>query len=123
MSRLDPDFLRAIILMDAFKPDRSIRVQAALLRIACRAEEFDATMLPGEITEGSIQAAGAACGSLVTQGLIVCIGRHKSPDEEAKGRKLNVYRMGEYGRIRAWFEANKLQPPPRPSLQREMVLT
>ena len=113
MPTLDPQFLRAIVLMTDFKPGDARRVKAALLVLAVNGLDFTAADLPDEITNGDIHIAGAACGALVSERLIVAVNRRKSPDPKAKGRKLNVYRlaMGRLETARTWFRAQGLTPP------------
>jgi len=113
MTTLDPQFLRAIVLMTDFKPGDARRVKSALLALAVNGLDFTAADLPAEIANGDIHLAGAACGALVSERLIVVVDRRKSPDPKAKGRKLNVYRlaMGRLETARAWFRAQNLTPP------------
>lgn len=119
MTTLDPQFLRAIVLMTDFKPGDARRVKSALLALAVNGLDFTAADLPAEIANGDIHIAGAACGALVSERLIVAVDRRKSPDPKAKGRKLNVYRlaMGRLETARAWFRAQNLTPPSIPTNQ------
>lgn len=108
---LDASFLRAVLMQVSFKPDEMKRAQAALLLIALERGTVMATQIPREIVGDSEHRAGAACGALVSQNLLKVTARVKSPDEKAKGRKLNVYRV-PYGRRRAvvaWLRANKFE--------------
>lgn len=113
MTTLDAQFLRAIILMTDFKRTEATRAKGALLTLAVNGLDFTAADLPAEIANGNIHLTGAACGALVSEGLIVVVGRKKSPDPRAKGRKLNIYRLaaGKLSAARAWFEAQGLTPP------------
>lgn len=113
MTTLDPQFLRAVVLMTDFKPGDARRVKSALLALAVNGLEFTAADLPAEIANGDIHIAGAACGALVSENLITAVARVKSPDPKAKGRKLNVYRLaaGRLATARAWFAAQGLNPP------------
>lgn len=90
-----------------------IMAQAALLHMALKGEEFDASMLPGEITEGSKHIAGAATGALISQGLLIVTRRIKSPSASAKGRKLDVLRLaqGKRATVITWLTANDLPTP------------
>lgn len=121
MTKLSPDFLRAIVLLGDFKQGETRKVKAALLAMAMTADSFTAADLPGEICNGDIHLAGACCGSLLTQGLIESVGRVKSPDPQAKGRKLNLYRLaaGKFNTVRAWFNSQGITPPP--AMQTEIV--
>lgn len=113
MTTLDPQFLRAVVLMTDFKPGDARRVKASLLALAVNGLDFTAADLPAEVADGDIHIAGAACGALVSERLITAVGRVKSPDPKAKGRKLNVYRIAA-GRLEtalAWFRAQGLTPP------------
>jgi hypothetical protein len=111
MTTLDPQFLRAIVLLCGFKPEKMKRAQAALLLIGLRAQEFTAAELPGEITEGSKHIAGAATGALVAEGLLEVIGRVKSPRPDAKGRKLDVLRIPreKWNTVKTWLRINGIQ--------------
>ena len=93
MTTLDTSFLRAIVMITAFKDAPMQNAQAALLLIGLEGGDFMASDLPGEVTNGSKHLAGAATGALVALGLIECVGRVKSPRPEAKGRKLDVWRI------------------------------
>lgn len=110
--------------MTDFKPGDMRRVKAALLAFAMVGIDFTAADLPAEIANGDIHVAGAACGSLVSLGLITAVGRRKSTDPKAKGRKLNIYRLatGKIGTVRAWFSSQNLTPPTIPSLQWSLPL-
>ena len=123
MTTLDPQFLRAIVLMTDFKPGDARRVKSALLALAVNGLDFTAADLPAEIANGDIHIAGAACGALVCEKLIVVVDRKKSPDKKAKGRKLNVYRLalGKLETVRAWFRAQNLTPPSAPTIQMRLI--
>jgi hypothetical protein len=123
MTTLDPQFLRAVVLMTDFKPGDIRRVKSALLALAVNGLDFTAADLPAEIANGDIHIAGAACGALVSERLIVAVARRKSPDPKAKGRKLNVYRlgMGRLETVRAWFRAQNLNPPTAPTNQMNLI--
>lgn len=103
---LESSFLRAVCLMVAFKPEKMVRAQAALLLIGLEHAEFTAADLPGEITEGSRHIAGASCGALVAMELLTVTRRIKSPDPKAKGRKLDVFTLASRERARAWLRSN-----------------
>lgn len=113
---LEPDFLLAVIRMVTFKGAKMIGAQAGLLHLALRD-------LPGELTAGSKHIAGAATGALIAQGLIVVVDRIKSPDKKAKGRKLDVLRLGSGQRstVLAWLRANNL-PVPEAGTQMGMAI-
>lgn len=110
---LDPQFLRAVVLMADFKPGPMRLAKAALLAFALTGEDFTAAHLPAEITGGNKHLAGAASGALVSAGLLRVVDRVKSPNPNAKGRKLDVFRIapGKANTIRAWFTAQQLTPP------------
>ena len=120
---LDPEFLRAVVLMGDFKPGDMRRVKSALLAFAVNGMDFTAADLPGEVTNGNIHIAGAASGALVSEGLIRVVDRKKSPDPAAKGRKLNVYRLacGKLETARTWFKAQNLTPPSAPTGQTNLL--
>ena len=119
MTTLDASFLRAIVILTAFRPERSLRCQAALIYLALAGTEFTGAELPGEVTEGSKHAAGAACGALVSMDLIRVVRRVASPNENAKGRKVNVYLMqdGKASTCRAWLTANGFKLPENRQLE------
>jgi hypothetical protein len=108
MTTLDPQFLRAVVLMTGFKPSPMLRAQAALLTIALRYSDFTAADIPKEITNGSKHLAGCATGALIALGLLTVIKRVPSPDPAAKGRKLDLLRLteGKTHSARAWLKAN-----------------
>jgi hypothetical protein len=112
-TRLDAQFLKAVVLMTDFKAGEMRLVKAALLAFAVNGLDFTAADLPGEITQGDTHIAGAACGSLVTMGFLRVVDRVKSPDASAKGRKLYVFRlsMGKLETVRTWFREQGLHPP------------
>jgi hypothetical protein len=111
-STLSPSFLRTVVVMTGFKPNLMRRVQAALLMMAMQCEEVTAAQIPPEITEGNRHIAGAATGSLIAEGLLTVIGRVKSPNPDAKGRKLDVVRLVSVEKAKTWLRANgfKLEP-------------
>lgn len=82
--------------------------QACLLMIGLRGIDFSGADLPAELTNGSKHLAGAACGAFLAQGLIEAVGRIKSPHPDAKGRKLNLYRIPppKWNTAKAWLRAN-----------------
>jgi len=123
MTRLDPQFLRAIVLMSDFKAGDMRRVKSALLAFAVNGLDFTAADLPGEITNGNLHIAGAACGALVTLGFVSAVGRIKSTAPKAKGRKLNIYRLapGKLATVRTWFGEQGLHPPDGPDHQMNLV--
>ena len=107
---LEPAFLQAVLQMMSFKPSSMSAAQAALLRMALDHHEVMATDIPECITKGNRHLAGAATGALVAMGLLVVIRREKSPNPNAKGRKLDVLQLAPMKRstVLAWLKANKL---------------
>lgn len=105
---LEPSFLQAVVLLVNFKPEKMKRAQAALLYIGLLGGDFTAAQLPDGVTEGNKHIAGAATGSLVAIGMLEVVGRMKSPDPSAKGRKLDVLRIpsDKIATARAWLNAN-----------------
>lgn len=120
---LDPSFLRAVVMMTGFRGNAMRAAQAALLIIGLRGETFTANAIPAEVTNGSKHIAGAATGSMISIGLLEVIGRVKSPDIRAKGRKLDLIQIpaNKYGAARAWLSANGFQDSV-PVFQTEMEL-
>lgn len=108
MTTLDPQFLRAVVLVTGFKPNPMRTAQAALLMIGLRAQTFTGADLPAEVTNGNRHLAGAATGSLIALGLLEVVGRVKSPNPDAKGRKLDLLSLPESKRAtaRTWLERN-----------------
>jgi hypothetical protein len=121
---LDPQFLRAVVLMTGFKPQPMLRAQAALIALAIKFRDFTAADIPGEITNGSKHLAGAATGALVSIGLLKVISRIPSPDPKAKGRKLDLLRLGD-GKLdaaKAWLRANGFEVSRLPMDERAPML-
>lgn len=110
---LDTDFLRAIVLLTAFKPSPMEKAQAALLMMALTCVEVTAYDIPREITNGSRHLAGAAVGALIAQGLLVVERRIKSPDVRAKGRKLDVLRIAKPATAFTWLRQHGYEVPQR----------
>ena len=108
---LEPSFLRSVVVMTMFSPKRMTRCQAGLLLIGLNGGDFTAAQLPGELTEGNKHCAGAATGSLVATGLLTVIGRIKSPQPNAKGRKLDVLRLTSLETAKTWLRANHFTVP------------
>jgi len=113
---LAPEFLRAVCLMVGFKPQAMVRAQAALLLIGLRQVEFTAADLPGEVAGQHI--SGAATGALISQGLLTVIRRARSPNPNAKGRKLDVVRLSSVALALTWLRANGIEArdPTQPDL-------
>jgi hypothetical protein len=108
---LDPTLARAIILATSFRGAAMHRCQAALLMIGLNGLDFDAGMLPGEIAtkdDGTpdAQMAGMACASLASQGLLEAVGRVRSSNPLANGRKINLYRIpaAKVTTVRTWLQ-------------------
>ena len=99
--------------MTSFTPHAMLRTQATLLYMALKDVEFSAADIPGEITNGNTHLAGAATGALIAQGLLVVVGRVKSPIASAKGRKLDVLRINPNKRetVRTWLARNGFEAP------------
>ena len=116
---LDPQFLRAIALLCGFKPSRMAAAQAGLLCIGLHCDTFTAADLPGEL--GGKHLSGAATGALVATGLLTVTGRIKSPNSNAKGRKLDVLRLASPGLAKSWLNANGFEPDNLPGLQPELL--
>lgn len=129
---LDPQFLRAVVLMTGFKPQPMLRAQAALLALGLKYLDFTAASIPAEITNGSKHVAGAATGALIAAGFLQVIDRIPSPDPKAKGRKLDLLRLaaGKSHAARAWLAANGFElaaahavkkSPPQMGQQLELI--
>lgn len=105
---LEPSFMQAVLFVAGFKPRSMVNAQAALLALGLEKTEFTAAELDESITQGSKNLAGCASGSLVAMGLIVVVGRQKSPKENAKGRRLDVFTIPAHKRetAKAWLRAN-----------------
>lgn len=124
MTTLDASFLRTVVIMTAFKGQPMLSAQAALLMIGLRSETFLASDLPGELVNGSRHLAGAATGALIAQGLIEVCGRIKSPNPNAKGRRLDVLFIPESKRstVKTWLTRNRFEQPAEEPRQRELAL-
>ena len=121
---LDASFLRAVVVMTGFRGHAMKSAQAALLMIGLRGHTFTAADLPGEVTGGSRHVAGAATGALISIGLLECVGRVKSPHENAKGRKLDLLQIpaAKYSTARTWLSANGYQDHAPQMQQTEMAI-
>lgn len=104
------------------------RAQAALLLIGLQRLDFDAGMLPAELTtraDGTpdVHLAGMACASLCAQKLIVGVGRVKSSSELANGRKVNLWRIpaDRVATVRTWLARHGYQDTV--PIQPELALT
>lgn len=108
MTTLDASFLRAVALQAGFKPKLSVGVQGALLLIGMHKPTFTAAELPADVTGGSRHISGAATGNLVSMGLLQVVGRVKSPNPDAKGRKLDLLTIapGKFETVKAWLRTN-----------------
>ena len=106
---LDPQFLSAAALTQDFKPRPMLEAKAALLRLALTRLDFTAAEI-ASATNHSPTLAGCAAGSLISIGLLVPVGRVKSPNPSANGRRVNVLRLaeGKHATVLAWFRANNL---------------
>jgi len=122
ITSLDAQFLRAVVLVCGFKPRAMVAAQAGLLLIGLRQAEFTAAELPAEL--GGKHLSGCAAGALVAEGLLIVTGRVKSPNPNAKGRKLNLFRIANVEMARAWLRANEIPEvqSPTANVQSEMVL-
>lgn len=120
---LAPDFLVVTMNVSAFRNQAMTRTQGALLTLAL-AGTMDASQLPGEICNGDPHLAGCASGALVAQGLICVVGRVKSSNACAKGRKVNQFAIaeGRRGTVLTWLARNGL-PLPEPTQQTFLLLT
>lgn len=110
---LEPSFLQAALLMMNFKGKRMTAIMGAMLALALDGRTITATDIPDVMVDGSKHLAGAACGALVSQELLVVVGRVKSTKPNAKGRKLDQFRLapGRMNAAVAWFKAQDLPLP------------
>jgi hypothetical protein len=122
-STLDPQFLVATMHVTSFKRGQMLRAQGALLTLGLRWPTFTAADLPGEITGDNKHLAGCATGALAAQDLIRSVGRVKSPRENAKGRKLDVFAIPNerVSTARAWLRANGMPDGESASKQLELL--
>lgn len=120
---LDSSFLRAVCLVSGFKGSAMVSCQAALLCIGLRGQTFTGADIPAELTSGSKHIAGCATGGLVAIGLLEVVGRVKSPNPDAKGRKLDLLQIPapKYSTARAWLNAHGIEPPASRSDQLELL--
>ncbi len=85
--------LRSIVLMASFRGNEFNGVCAGLLLIGLQGHDFNAAMLPKELTAGDIHISGAATRCLLTMGLLEKRGYCPSPNADAKGRPVCVLRI------------------------------
>lgn len=118
---LDPQFLQAALLVTSFKGKRMLAVQGALLHLALSGRDFTAAEIPDVLVNGSKNLAGCASGALVAQGLLIVVARVPSPKPNAKGRKLDLFRLApnKYETALTFLERNGL---PRPSANQQIEL-
>lgn len=117
---LEPSFLRAVVLVTGFKPQPMKSAQAALLLIGLKSPSFTAADLPPEVCNGSKHLAGAATGALIAQGLLEVVGRVKSPNPNAKGRRLDLVTIpeGKRSTVLCWLTRNGFaMPDPAPQME------
>ena len=100
----------AVLLIVSFKPDEMDRCMSFLLLVALERGTVRADELPGELVGDSKHRSGAACGALVSLGLLRVKERIPSPDPKAKGRRLNVYVVphGRRRTVMAFLKAKKV---------------
>jgi len=122
-TKLDKDFLAAVIMTTGFRRDMMHSACAALLIIGLRGETFSGADLPGELTRGSKTLAGCACGYLAASGLVECVGRIKSPHPDAKGRKVNLLQIpvNKIATARTWLARHGYQDTV-PTIQTELAI-
>lgn len=118
MTTLSPDFLRALVLVFSFRGEAMQAAQGAFLSILLQHGTATAADLPRELIKDkfgnpSAHISGCVTGALVAQGLIQEVGRVKSPDPVAKGRKLNVWRIVPEKRstAKAWLRSHGYPVP------------
>jgi len=109
---LDSDFLRAIVLVTGFRGNAMQGAQAALLMIGLRGQDFCAGQLPKEVCSDNKHLAGCATGALVAIGLLEVVGRVKSPNPDAKSRKMNLLRIpnDKVSTARTWLRVHGYEP-------------
>ncbi len=119
---LEPSFLVAVLHMMNFKGKAMAAAEACLLRMALAGGEFTAADIPESVTRGNHHLAGAATGALVSMGLLVVVRRIKSPNPNAKGRKLDVLQLAplKRGTALTWLRENEL-PAPVKTEQLELI--
>lgn len=93
--------MQGFATVEAWKPGPMRDAKVFLVALALADEEFTATALPESITAGSTHLAGAACGSLVSLDLLAVVGRRQSEKANAKGRKVDVFRLSPGRRVAA----------------------
>lgn len=119
---LEPSFLSAAILVQDFKGAAMLRCKGALLALCLTRGTATAADIPETITNGDLHLAGCASGSLISIGLLECVGRVKSPNPNARGRKLNVMAVPQAKRdtARLWLTRNGFQAP-KPGEQMQLL--
>lgn len=103
----DPSLMRAILLSVSFLGNDMSRVQGAFLMVLLRGDA-DAGVLPSELFNGDLHLAGMACASLRAQGIIESVGRVKSSNPLANGRRVSLWRIpaNKVNTARTWLSRN-----------------
>jgi hypothetical protein len=112
MTTLHPDFLRTLIIVTGFRGSAIEQAEAALLLIGLEGGDFCAGQLPAEITNGDKHLSGCATAALITMGLVEVMGRIKSPNPDANGRKMNLLRIpaAKISTARTWLRIRGYHP-------------
>lgn len=122
---MNADFLRAVILKVAFKPEPLRRAQAALIYVGLTGEQFTADVLPQEVIQGDTRLAGCATGSLATIGILERSGRCKSPAKSRNGAWVNVWRLpvSKYKTAKTWLARNGFDATIQPLTMKQKELS
>lgn len=110
-NRFDPSFLGAIVCATAFKPKPLTRIEAALVLLAMEGQDVTAADVPDDITANDRHLPGIAVGKLIQAGVLTVVGRMKSPDPKAHGRKLDVLRITSRSLAAEWLRRHDINPP------------
>lgn len=105
---MNTDFLRAVVLKTAFKPEPLRRAQAALLYVALSGQSFTGDCLPGEIVGDDTKLPGLAVGTLARIRLIQSCGFTRSPSTTRHGSWVQRWRLAPDKRTTAitWLRRN-----------------
>lgn len=108
---LSPDFLQVIVLVSNFRGTPLQSAQACLLLLALEKGAITAADMPASICNGSKSLAGCATGALISMGLLEVVGRVKSPNPDANGRKCNLLRIpnDKMATARTWLRIHGYQ--------------
>jgi len=122
---MNADFLRAVVLKVAFKPEALRRAQAGYLFIALAGQSFTGDCLPAEITGDDPSLPGVAVRGLARIGLIQSLGFTRSPSKTRHGSWVQRWRLGDgkESTARTWLKRNGFDATVPHETQIELLTT